>query len=136
MARILGIDYGEKRTGLAVTDPLQIIVTGLETIETLKLQNFLSVYLINEEVEKIVIGLPTHKDGNYTHLKPAIDSLSQFIRLKFPAITIDYEDESFTSAQSREIIFRSGVKKSKRKDKSLVDKVSAVLILQKYLGHI
>lgn len=136
MARILGIDFGEKRTGLSATDPLQIIVNGLETVETKDLENFLSRYLIVEEVEKIVIGLPRHKDGNFTHLKPKIDALALFINTHFPSIVIDYEDESFTSSQSRDIIFQSGVKKSKRKDKSLVDKVSAVLILQKYLGHI
>ena len=136
MARILGIDYGEKRTGLSATDPLQIIVNGLETVETKDLENFLSRYLIVEEVDKIVIGLPRHKDGNFTHLKPKIDALALYINTHFPSIVIDYEDESFTSSQSRDIIFQSGVKKSKRKDKSLVDKVSAVLILQKYLGHI
>ena len=136
MARILGIDYGEKRTGLSATDPLQIIVNGLETVETKDLENFLSRYLIVEEVEKIVIGLPRHKDGNFTHLKPKIDALALYINTHFPSIIIDFEDESFTSSQSRDIIFQSGVKKSKRKDKSLVDKVSAVLILQKYLGHI
>lgn len=136
MARILGIDYGEKRTGLSATDPLQIIVNGLETVETKDLENFLSRYLIVEEVEKIVIGLPRHKDGNFTHLKPKIDALALYINTHFPSIVIDYEDESFTSSQSRDIIFQLGVKKSKRKDKSLVDKVSAVLILQKYLGHI
>jgi putative Holliday junction resolvase len=136
MARILGIDYGEKRTGLSATDPLQIIVNGLETVETKDLENFLSRYLIVEEVEKIVIGLPRHKDGNFTHLKPKIDALALYISTRFPSMVIDYEDESFTSSQSRDIIFQSGVKKSKRKDKSLVDKVSAVLILQKYLGHI
>jgi len=136
MARILGIDYGEKRTGLSATDPLQIIVNGLETLETKDLENFLSRYLIVEEVEKIVIGLPRHKDGNFTHLKPKIDALALYINTHFPSIVIDYEDESFTSSQSRDIIFQLGVKKSKRKDKSLVDKVSAVLILQKYLGHI
>ncbi len=136
MARIMGIDYGEKRTGLSATDPLQIIVNGLETVETKHLENFLSRYLIVEEVEKIVIGLPRHKDGNFTPLKPKIDALALFIKTHFPAVVVDFEDESFTSSQSRDIIFQSGVKKSKRKDKSLVDKVSAVLILQKYLGHI
>lgn len=136
MARILGIDYGEKRTGLAATDPLQIIVNSLTTVETSALQNFLSQYLIKEEVEKIVIGLPRHKDGNFTHLKAKIDALEKFLKTGFPLIAIDYEDESFTSVKSKEIILQSGVKKSKRKDKSLIDKVSAVLILQKYLGHI
>ncbi|MBK8700838.1 MAG: Holliday junction resolvase RuvX [Saprospiraceae bacterium] len=136
MGRIMGLDYGEKRTGVAVTDPLQLIVTGLDTIETQELKNFLSGYLINEKVDKMVIGLPRHKDGNFTHLKPKIDELVTFIKTKFPGLEIDFEDESFTSVQSREVIFLSGARKSKRRDKALVDKVSAVLILQKYLGHI
>lgn len=136
MARIMGLDYGGKRTGIAVTDPLQIVVNGLETIDTGQLKNFLNQYLKNEVVEKIVIGMPTHKDGNFTYLKPAIDELAAFIVKSFPSTMVDFADESFTSVQSKEIILRAGVKKSKRQDKALVDKVSAILILQKYLGHI
>lgn len=136
MARIMGLDFGAKRTGIAVTDPLQIVVNGLDTIETQQLRPFLNHYLKTEVVEKIVIGLPTHKDGNFTYLKPAIDELAAFISKTFPSVLIDFADESFSSVQSKEIILMSGVKKSKRQDKALVDKVSAVLILQKYLGHI
>lgn len=136
MARIIGLDFGGKRTGIAVTDPLQIVVNGLETVDTPQLKHFLNQYLKNEVVEKIVIGLPTHKDGNFTYLKPAIDELAAFISKSFPSIVVDFADESFSSVQSKEIIIKSGVKKSKRQDKALVDKVSAILILQKYLGHI
>ena len=136
MARILGIDYGAKRTGLAVTDPLQIIVTGLETVETVKLNEFISDYFKEEEVEKVVIGIPTHRDGSYTILKTDIEKFASFISKTYPEKIIDYQDEAFTSAAAKEIIFQSGIKKSKRRDKKLVDKVSAVLILQKYLKHI
>lgn len=136
MGRILSIDYGAKRTGLAVTDPLNIIVSGLDTVETKNLQDFLKSYLTRETVTKIVIGLPTHKDGNFTSLKPKIDELELFISNNYNTIEIDFYDESYTSMEAKIIILQSGVKKSKRRDKSLVDKISAVLILQKYLGHI
>lgn len=136
MARILGIDYGGKRTGIAVTDSMQIIVSALTTVETKDLITFLSDYTAKEKVEKIVVGLPTHKDGNYTYLKKDIDLFtSNFTKIR-PEIEIDFYDESFTSAEAKSIIFQSGIKKKKRQDKSLVDKVSAVLILQKYLQHI
>lgn len=136
MSRIMGIDYGKKRTGLSVTDPLKIIVSGLDTVETEKLHSFLKDYFNKETVEKIVIGLPVHKDGNFTYLKDDIDRLVSFLNKSYPNITIDFEDESFTSQSAKEIIFNSGAKKSKRRDKKLVDKVSAILILQKYLKHI
>ncbi len=136
MSRILGIDFGKKRTGLSVTDPLQIIVTGLDTQDTSLLRPFIKDYLQKEEVEKIVIGLPTHKDGNFTLIKSDIDALALFLNKEFPKIEIDFQDESFTSLEAKSVIFRSGVKKEKRKDKKLVDKVSAILILQKYLKHI
>ena len=136
MARILGIDYGGKRTGIAVTDSMQIIVSALTTVETKDLITFLSDYTAKEKVEKMVVGLPIHKDGNYTYLKKDIDLFtSNFTKIR-PEIEIDFYDESFTSAEAKSIIFQSGIKKKKRQDKSLVDKVSAVLILQKYLQHI
>jgi putative Holliday junction resolvase len=136
MGRVLGIDYGKKRTGISVTDPLQIIVSGLDTVDTHELKTFLMGYFDKEQVEKVVIGMPRHADGNFTLLKPDIDNLANFINNKFPKIIIDFEDESFTSQHAKQIIFDSGVKKKKRKDKKLVDKVSAILILQKYLKHI
>lgn len=136
MARIMGIDFGQKRTGISVTDPLQLIVNGLDTVETKFLKDYLTNYLTSEEVEKIVFGLPTHKDGNFTYLKKDIDSMVAELKKAFPAIEIDFIDEAFTSVESKAIIFQSGAKKKKRQDKALVDKVSAVLILQKYLGHI
>lgn len=136
MKRILGIDYGKKRTGISTTDPLQIIVTGLDTVDTKALRPFLEKYLRQEAVEKIVIGLPYHKDGTPTVLHKDIAALAKWLNKLYPAIIIDYIDESFTSVDAKEIILSSGTKRKKRRDKSLVDKVSAILILQKYLGHI
>lgn len=136
MARILGIDYGTKRTGLAVTDPFQLIVTGLETVETSALIPFLEKYFRSEKVEKVVLGLPRHADGNFTYIKTGIDVLAERITKMDPTIAIDFQDESLTSVQAKDIILKAGVKKKKRRDKNLVDKVSAVLILQKYLNHI
>jgi putative holliday junction resolvase len=136
MGRVLGIDYGGKRTGIATTDTLQIIVSALTTVETKDLISFLSTYSSKEVVEKIVVGLPIHKDGNFTYLKQNIDQfVKEFQKIK-PEIAFDFIDESFTSVEAKAIILQSGVKKKKRQDKSLVDKVSAVLILQKYLKHI
>jgi putative Holliday junction resolvase len=136
MGRVLGIDFGLKRSGIAVTDPLQIVVNGLDTVETPNLRDFLSSYLQSEDVEKVVIGLPVHTDGSYTSLKEHIDALATFIKQSNPDTHIDFEDESFTSMKAKEVIFQSGVRKKKRRDKKLVDKISAVLILQKYLKHI
>lgn len=136
MARILSIDYGKKKTGLAVTDPLQIIATGLDTVATPKLKEYLESYFLREEVEKIVIGYPTHKDGNPTFLTKEIDKLIQSLHKKFTSLQIERVDESFSSVRAREVIRMSGAKKKVRRDKELVDKISAVIILQEYLGHI
>jgi putative Holliday junction resolvase len=135
MSRILAIDYGTKKTGLAVTDPLQIIVTGLETIATSELQPFLKRYVFQEQVSKIVIGYPYHPDGNPGQLAPLIEKLALQFRKQFPLIEVEFHDESLTSKQAKEIILMSGHRKKKRRDKTLVDKVSAILILQDYLKH-
>jgi putative Holliday junction resolvase len=136
MARILGIDYGLKRTGIAVTDPLQIIVNAMETVNTLDLREWLERYIEKEPIEKIVIGLPTHKDGNYTHIKPNLDALYDWCSTKWPNITMVFADERYTSTKAKSVILKSGAKKKVRQDKALVDRVSAAIILQQYLGHI
>lgn len=136
MARILGIDYGLKRTGIATTDPFQIIVTALETVLTTDVKSWLTTYMKTESVEKIVIGLPTHKDGNFTHIKPDIDSFADWCTKSWPDLKIDFADENFTSTKAKSVILQSGAKKKTRQDKALVDRVSAVIILQQYLGHI
>ncbi len=136
MARILSIDYGLKRCGLAVTDPLQIIVTPLDTIETPQIKDFLIQYMNKEEVEEIVFGWPTHKDGNPTHITGNIKKLQLDIEKQFPNKKYSFTDESFSSVMAKQIILSSGVNKKKRRDKALVDKISAVVILQRYLNHI
>lgn len=132
----MGIDYGTRKTGISATDPLQIIVNGLETVPTDKLQDFLTDYLTREEVDKIVFGLPRHADGNPTYLTPIVENFAKKIKSQFPEIEIDFQDESFTSKQAKEILLQSGANKKKRRDKTQVDKISAVLILQSYLKHI
>lgn len=136
MARIVCLDYGVKRCGLATTDPLQIIVTGLDTVETKDVFTFFNKYLVSENVEKLVIGLPVHKDGNFTYLKTDIDKFAAEFSKKWPEILIDFADEQFSSVHAKQIIFDSGANKKKRQDKALVDKISAVVILQRYLKHI
>ncbi|MBK7226744.1 MAG: Holliday junction resolvase RuvX [Saprospiraceae bacterium] len=136
MVRILGLDYGQKRTGIAVTDPLQIIVNPLTTVETKELNEFLATYLKNEAVEKIVFGMPRHKDGNDTYLSEEIRVLGSKIKNSYPYLIVDYHDESFTSQTAKVFMIQSGMKKLKRQDKSELDKMSAVVILQEYLKHI
>jgi putative Holliday junction resolvase len=134
VARILAIDYGSVKIGLAATDPLQIIVSGIDTIPNQELLPFLKHYLSNEEVEKIVLGYPTHADGQPTTLVPKIENLALQLKKHFANIEVVFHDESLTSKHAREIILATH-KKKKRRDKKLVDKVSAILILQDYLKH-
>ncbi len=129
------MDYGGKRCGLAATDVLQIIVNSIGTVETKEIFTFFKEYMENEVVEKIVIGHPKHKDGTDTYLKQDIDIFAEKLQKIYPQLEVDFEDERMTSVQAKEIILKSGIKKSKRRDRTLVDKVSAVLILQRYLGH-
>lgn len=136
MPRILSIDYGTKKTGIAVTDPLQIIVNGLDTVLTKDLEDFLLRYTKEEEVEEIIIGYPTHPDGNPAQLASQIDTLAERLKKKFPDIKILLHDERYTSKEAKRIISKSGLPQKKRRNKALVDKISAVLILQDYLSHI
>lgn len=133
MARILSIDYGTKRTGLAVTDPLQIIPTGLDTVPTPELEAYLQKYLSEEEVETIVVGEPLHPDGNPAQIHHMVVGLVRKLRKLFPEVEVVTQDERYTSEEAKLIIRQSGIKKKKRRDKGLVDKVSAVIILQDYL---
>ncbi|MBK6364137.1 MAG: Holliday junction resolvase RuvX [Saprospiraceae bacterium] len=136
MPRILCIDYGLKRCGLAVTDPLQIIVTALTTVATASLFSFLEKYISEEKVEKIVFGHPVHKDGVDTYLVKDILHLEKLCKKKWPHLETDFQNESFTSTQAKQIMLESGMNRKKRQDKSMVDKISAVIILQRYLKHI
>lgn len=136
MARILSIDYGRKRTGLAVTDPLQIIANGLTTVATSDLERFLLDYVKKEDVERIVIGLPKQMNGemseSWKYIEPFINRLKKVL----PKLPIELEDERFTSVLAHQAILQSGVgKQRRREDKGMVDEISATIILQSYLEH-
>lgn len=134
--RILSIDFGLKKTGLAVTDPLQIIVSGLDTVATADLMDYLADYFSREPVEKVVIGESRHKDGTATDLYGHALGFSRKLAKQFPDLIIDWQDEFGSSRRAREILFNSGLPKKKRREKERVDKLAAVLILQEYLGHV
>lgn len=133
MPRIIAIDYGMKRTGIAVTDELQIIATALDTIETSKLFPFLEKYFSENAIQEIVIGLPMRMHGEVGQLETEIQKFIETFKTKFPTTPIFRQDESFTSKMASQAIFNSGAKKKKRQDKSLIDKVSATIILQSYM---
>jgi putative Holliday junction resolvase len=133
MARLMGIDYGQKRTGIAVSDPLQIFPRPLDTVDTPKLMDYIKKYCTEEDVEAFVIGLPTHKDGNDTHLTPIIRTFAEDIQKLFPDCKVILQDEQFTSVEAKKAIMASGAKKKERQDKGLIDRISAVIILQEYM---
>jgi putative Holliday junction resolvase len=129
----MAIDYGTKKTGIAVTDPLKIIANGLDTVPTGELMAFLDGYFFTEVVETMVFGEVIRADGTPGSNHKKIQNLMAHIAKKYPNINLTTFDESFTSLRAKEIILKSGVKKKKRQDKTLVDKISAVLILQDYM---
>lgn len=133
MGRIVAIDFGQKRTGIAVTDDLQMIATGLDTVETYRLMDYLSDYLKNNMVERFVIGEP--KQMNNTPSESAVFIAPFIDRLKkaFPGIPVDRADERFTSLLATRAIRDAGASRKQRRDKALVDMVSATILLQSYL---
>lgn len=133
MAQILAIDYGKARCGLAATDDFQIIASGLETVETKNLFPFLAKYFSQNQVEAIVVGLPTDLKGNLSQIETEILKFLEKFRTQFPDIAINRFDERFTSKMASFYISQSGKNKKKREEKGLVDKVSATLILQNFL---
>lgn len=136
MGRIMAIDFGRKRCGIAVTDPLKIAVNPLETVSTTNLLEYLKSYLKEEEVELIVMGMPFHADGKPMEISKDINAMAGRIRKAFPKVNIDFQDENYTSQRASKILVEAGVPKSKRREKGRLDRLSAVLILQEYLGHI
>jgi putative holliday junction resolvase len=136
MARIMAIDYGTKRVGLAVTDPLQIIASALETIDEATTFDFLTKYFAKEEVETVLIGYPTQDDGSDTHNTPFVRKFMENFKQKFPDKPLIMRDESYTSQQAMQTMIRAGAKKKDRSVKGNLDKLSAAIILQEYLGHI
>ena len=133
MARIVSIDYGKKRTGLAVTDPLQIIPGGLATVSTSTLFEFLSDYVQKEQVERIVIGEPRQPNGQPSENLARVQQFVNRWRKAMPQIPIEYFDERFTSVLAHQAMLAGGLKKKGRQDKALVDEISATIILQDYM---
>jgi putative Holliday junction resolvase len=133
MARIMAIDYGLKRTGIAVTDPLQIIATGLTTIESPKLILFLKDYFRKEPVELILIGEPKNWDDSDTHATPLVREIMIKLQKEFPAIPLKPVDERFTSKMASRAMIDMGMKKKQRRNKALVDEIAATILLQEYL---
>lgn len=136
MGRILAIDYGKKRTGIAVTDPLQIIATPLETVETYKLLAFLKAYVIKEPVEAFVIGLPKTLKNEDSETAPLVRKFIQVLVKTFPEKPVHEVDERFTSAIAQRALIEGGMKKKDRQIKGNVDKVSAAIILQSFMDRI
>jgi putative Holliday junction resolvase len=136
MARILAIDYGGKRTGLAVTDPLQIIATGLITIESKELIPFLKKYFSTETVELIIIGLPKNWDESDTHGTALVQAAIKKLQKEFPAIPLKTVDERYTSKMAKDAMLEMGMKKKDRRVKGNVDLIAATIILQEYLQTI
>ena len=133
MARILAIDYGQKRTGIAETDPLQMIANGLTTIETKELERFIIDYVAKEEVETIVMGKPTQMNGENSENMKRIEPFFNRLKKLFPNKEIVYYDERFTSVLAHQTMLQSGIGKKARQNKGLVDKISATIILEDYL---
>ncbi|MCK0204251.1 Holliday junction resolvase RuvX [Ornithobacterium rhinotracheale] len=131
--RILAIDYGKVKTGLAVTDPLRIIASALDTVPTKDLMPYLEKYFATEPVSDVVIGLPMRAHGVPGEIEEDIQLFIQDFQKKYPKINIHREDESYTSIRAAEAIFMSGAKKKKRRDKTIIDRVSATLILQSFM---
>lgn len=133
MSRILAIDYGQKRTGIAVTDTLQMIANGLATVETRELEKFLIDYMAKENVSAIVIGKPTQMNGENSENMKRIEPFFNRLKKLFPDKEVLYYDERFTSVLAHQAILQSGIRKKARQDKALVDKISATIILEDYL---
>ncbi len=129
----MAIDYGLKRTGIAVTDPLQIIASGLTTVESPQLINFLAGYFQKEEVEKIIIGEPKNLDDSDTHATPLVRKTIERIKKNFPAIPVETVDERYTSSMAKQAMIDMGMKKKQRRDKGTVDEIAATIMLQEYM---
>ena len=133
MARILSIDYGKKRTGIAVTDSLQIIANGLATVSTSELFDYLKNYISQEEVERVIIGKPLQTNGLPSENLQRVEQFVNRWRKAMPAIPIEYVDERFTSVLAHQVMIDGGLRKKARQDKALVDRISATIILEDYL---
>ena len=133
MPRILSIDYGLKRTGIAVTDPLKIIATGLTTVNSKELIAFLKNYFAKETVELVIIGEPKNMDNSDTHATLLVENFIKEFQKSFPDLPLKKVDERFTSKMASQAMIDMGMKKKQRRDKKLIDEIAATIILQEYL---
>ena len=133
MARILAIDYGQKRTGLAVTDPMQMIANGLATVETKELEKFIIDYIGKEDVSTIVMGKPTQMNGQDSENMKRIEPFFNRLKKLFPDEEVTFYDERFTSVIAHKTMLQSGISKKARQNKGLVDKISATIILEDFM---
>ena len=135
MDRIIGIDYGRKRTGLAASDPLRIFATALDTVDSTKLIDYLKNYAEKETIIRFVVGYPVNLDGSPSEALSDVDAFLKTLGKTFPDIPVTLEDERFTSVLAHRIMIDGGMKASDRKDKKSVDRISAAIILQSYLDR-
>lgn len=133
MSRILAIDYGRKRTGLAVSDTMQIIANGLTTVPTHELLDFIAGYVQKEPVERIIIGLPKQMNNEVSENMKYIEPFIRLLKKKIPEMPVEFVDERFTSVLAHRTMLEAGLKKKDRQNKALVDEISATIILQTYL---
>jgi putative holliday junction resolvase len=133
MPRILAFDYGTKRIGIAVTDPLQIIATGLATLHPKEIIDYLKKYLLTETVDAFVIGLPKQMDGTLSVTAQHVKGFATTLKKNFPAVPQHWVDERFTSKMAQQTIMQSGLKKTDRRDKERVDTIAATIILQYFM---
>lgn len=132
----MAIDYGGKRTGLAVTDPLQIIANGLTTVDTKELFPFLKNYFSKEQVELVIVGEPKNWDESDTHATPLVKKFVEKFKKDFPAIPLLTVDERYTSKMAKQAMLDMGMKKKQRQNKKLVDEIAATIILQEYMERL
>ena len=135
MGRIVAIDYGRKRTGVAVTDTLQLIANGLATVPSGELVKFLTDYVAREPVERVVVGLPKQMNNELSENMKYVKAFVAQLKRALPDVPVEYYDERFTSVLAHKAMLEGGLKKKKREEKGLVDEISAVIILQSYLEH-
>lgn len=133
MGRILALDYGKKRTGVAVTDPLKLIASGLTTVPTGSLVSWLETYMGREQVERFVVGEPRNRDGSPTDATAMADRFVRTLQRRFPTVPVSRVDERFSSVMATRSMLESGMKKKDRRNRALVDEISATILLQGYL---
>ncbi len=135
MGRLLAIDFGQKRTGIAVTDEFQIIASGLTTVNTSELMSFLKEYFQQEKVERVIIGEPKRLNNEPSEITPILNEFIAAFKKAFPTMPVERIDERFTSKMAFQTMIDSGLKKKQRQNKALIDEIAATIILQDYMGR-